>query len=273
VPTPRTLPRVLTIAASDSGAGAGIQADLKAFVRAGVYGMTAITAVTAQNTRAVTAIHALPPAIVRAQIEAVLDDIGVDAVKIGMLASAEIAETVASVLRARLDAAIPLVIDPVLRASTGAALLEPTALEVLITQLLPRATVLTPNLPEARALLEHAAAAAPPPPPAGDAELARALLTLGPQSVVLTGGHRAQPGDIYVDAAATVELPGEHYPAAATHGSGCTHSALLTALLACGATPLEAARNAATLTAGAIRDALSTIGQGEGPVDVIGRPA
>jgi hydroxymethylpyrimidine/phosphomethylpyrimidine kinase len=260
------VPRVLTIAGSDSGAGAGIQADLKAFARCGVYGTCAITAVTAQNTRGVVAVHELPVDIVRAQIEAVVDDIGVDAVKIGMLGGAATVRVVARCLEELLDGTVPVVIDPVLAASTGSALLADDAIDSLITELLPRATVITPNLPEARTILERAGIDAGD----SDADLARALLALGPRSIVLTGGHRDTPGDIYCDVNQLVEIQGLRHPSTATHGSGCTHSAILAAELAKGHTPLEAAQTAAQLTAEAIRNGLESIGGGEGPVDVFG---
>jgi hydroxymethylpyrimidine/phosphomethylpyrimidine kinase len=260
----RKPPRVLSIAASDSGGGAGIQADLKAFARCGVYGMTAITAVTAQNTRGVSAVHAVPARIVRAQIDAVVADIGVDAVKIGMLGTTAVARAVATWLRVSLDPSTPLVIDPVMRASTGASLLDPGALDVLAGELLPRATVLTPNVAEAHALLAHAGLAAP----RDERELANLVRSLGPTCVVLTAGHLDEPGDIYCDGTQTLALPGVHHDVRATHGSGCTHAAVLAAMLACGATPLVAAQAAASYTAAAVRNGLEAIGGGEGPVDI-----
>jgi hydroxymethylpyrimidine/phosphomethylpyrimidine kinase len=258
--------RVLTIAGSDSGGGAGVQADLKAFAYCGVYGTCAITAVTAQNTLGVVAIHELPAEIVRAQIEAVVQDIGVDAVKIGMLGAVATVEVVAQALDELVDASIPVVVDPVMSASTGMSLLDHEALDSLIARLLPRASVITPNVPEARTLLAHAGIDAA----TNDAELARSLLELGPRSVVLTGGHRETPGDIYCDAAQLVELEGTRYRGGATHGSGCTHSAILAAELAKGATALEAAETAARLTAEAIRNGLEEVGGGAGPVNLFG---
>jgi len=259
-----SVPRALTIAGSDSGAGAGIQADLKAFARSGVYGTSVVTAVTAQNTTGVLAVHQVPVDIVRAQLEAVLGDIGADAVKIGMLGEAETVRCVASCLHDLLDPDVPLVIDPVLAASTGTVLLERDAIGGLI-ELFARARVLTPNVPEARALLAAAGAAVP----SSDSDLARAMLGLGSEAVVLTGGHRDTPGDIYCDANQLIELPGTHHPAGATHGSGCTHSALLAAELAKGQTTLQAAQTAARLTADAIAQGLA-LGRGTGPVDVLG---
>jgi len=262
-----SIPRALTIAGSDSGGGAGIQADLKAFGRCGVYGTCAVTAVTAQNTRGVVAVHLVPARIVRAQIAAVVEDIGADAVKVGLLGRAATVRAVAGCLRELAGAGTPIVVDPLLSASTGAALLTSDAVASLIAELLPLATVATPNLPEARALL--AAAGRALPVGASDADLARALLALGPRSVVLTGGHRDEPGDIYCDAEQLVEFGGERYDSRATHGSGCTHSALLAAQLARGQSPLEAARTAAQLASEAVRDGIEEIGAGAGPVDIL----
>ena len=259
--------RALTIAGSDSGGGAGIQADLKAFAHCGVYGTVAITAVTAQNTRGISAIHVVPPAIVVAQIEAVVDDIGVDAVKIGMLATIATIEAVAATLRARLPG-VPLVLDPVLSASAGGHLLDPEAVVTLIRELVPLTTVLTPNLPEARALL-RAAGKLPEGEAVDDLELARALLDLGPGAVVITGGHRKTPRDIYADREGVRELQGVHYPTEATHGSGCTHSAVLAAELAHGRTAFQAATTAAAVAADAIRSGIDELGEGPGPVDVL----
>jgi hydroxymethylpyrimidine/phosphomethylpyrimidine kinase len=260
------LARALTIAGSDSGGGAGIQADLKAFARCGVYGTVAITAVTAQNTRGISAIHVVPPAIVRAQIEAVVDDIGVDAVKVGMLATAATIEAVAATLRARLPG-VAVVLDPVLTASAGGELLDPDAVVTLIRELVPLATVLTPNLPEARALL--AAAGRRFEQLADDLELARALLDLGPGAVVITGGHRSTPRDIYADQEGVRELEGARYDTQAVHGSGCTHSAVLAAELARGSSALQAAATAAALAAEAIRSGIDELGHGPGPVDIL----
>jgi hydroxymethylpyrimidine/phosphomethylpyrimidine kinase len=261
--------RALTIAGSDSGGGAGIQADLNAFARCGVYGCCAITAVTAQNTQGVFAIHAVPAEVVRAQIEAVVGDIGIDAVKIGMLGGVATVEAVARCLEKGLEPGTPIVVDPLLFASTGAELLAGAAVAKLISEIVPLASVLTPNLAEARALLAHVGH--PAADSAEDGELARALLDLGPRAVVLTGGHRARFGDIYCDAGQLVELDGERYESRATHGSGCTHAAVLAAELARGRMPLQAARIAAQYAAEAIRDGLDGIGDGAGPVDVLGR--
>jgi hydroxymethylpyrimidine/phosphomethylpyrimidine kinase len=264
-----SVPRVLTIAGSDSGGGAGIEADLKAFAYCGVYGTCAITAVTAQNTRGVVAVHEVPATVVRAQIEAVAGDIGFDAVKIGMLVSRSTVRVVADCLGELTDAATAIVVDPVLVASSGARLLEAEALGILIADLLPLAAVVTPNLPEALALIEHAGR----DPGETDADLARAMLELGPRSVVLTGGHRQAPGDIYCDAGQLVEIETPRHVSSATHGSGCTHSAVLAAELAKGRTPLEAAQTAARLAGEAVLSGLEDIGAGSGPVDIFGMTA
>ncbi len=254
-------PRVLSIAGSDSGGGAGIQADLKAFARCGVHGMTAITAVTAQNTVAVTAVYPLPGEAIVEQVRAVAEDIGVDAVKIGMLGSAETVEAVARALD--LVGQAPVVLDPVMVAESGARLLDPEADSALRAQLLPRVAVATPNLPEARVLARAAEDAEPE-------ELVRAIHELGPDVVVLTGGHRAEATDLFFDGQRLVEIPGERYPDGAAHGSGCTHSSSLAAHLALGLEPLEAARRAKEIAAEAVRDGLRGLGRGAGPVDVTG---
>lgn len=254
-------PRVLSIAGSDSGGGAGIQADLKAFARCGVHGMTAITAITAQNTVAVTAVYPLPDQVIVEQVRAVAEDIGVDAVKIGMLGSAQTVEAVARALDLVGDA--PVVLDPVMVAESGARLLDGDADAALRGRLLPRVTVVTPNLPEAGALAGAGGDA--------DAEqLVRAIHALGPEVVVLTGGHRDSATDLFFDGRRLVEIPGERHPDGAAHGSGCTHSSALAAHLALGLDPLEAARSAKRIAAEAVRDGLRGLGRGPGPVDVMG---
>jgi hydroxymethylpyrimidine/phosphomethylpyrimidine kinase len=258
----RAIPAVLSIAGSDSGGGAGIQADLKAFARCGVHGMTAITALTAQNTVAVTGVHPVPGAFIVEQVRAVADDIGVDAVKIGMLGTAEIVAAVDEALDL-LDPGTPIVIDPVMVAESGSVLLDEAARTALITRLLPRATVITPNLPEARVLAGDGA-------PEDVAELARALHALGPEVVVVTGGHREEATDVLFDGDAVHLIPGERHPDGAAHGSGCTHSSSIAAHLALGHSPLEAARAARAIAAAAVRDGLRAIGRGPGPVDVLG---
>jgi hydroxymethylpyrimidine/phosphomethylpyrimidine kinase len=263
-------PRALSIAGSDSGGGAGIQADLRAFARCGVHGTTAITAITAQSTTGVTAIHPVPPGVVLAQVRAVVQDIGVDAVKVGMLGTAEVTLAVARAID-ELPAGTPVVVDPVMVAESGARLLDPEAQQTLVEEILPRATVLTPNLPEARLLAGEMPRAAEED---GEAEaLVRALLALGPRIVVLTGGHRARAADLFLDSAgdgSIVSIEGEREPDGAAHGSGCTHSSVLAAQLALGRCPLDAARAARALAGAAIANGLRDIGAGAGPVDVLG---
>lgn len=258
---------MLSIAGSDSGGGAGIQADLKAFAACGVHGMTAVTAITAQNTVGVTGIHAIPPQMIIEQVRAVASDIGVDAVKIGMLGTVATIEAVTTAI-AELAAGTPVVLDPVMVAESGAALLEPDAREALVALLVPRATVVTPNVPEATVLAGSAAGSGHSP---ADVEsLARAVFALGPAAVVVTGGHRERATDVFYDGRELVEIPGERYPDGAGHGSGCTHSSALAAALAAGASPLEAARQAKHVASTAVRHGLSEIGAGAGPVDVLG---
>ena len=256
----QAIPRLLSIAGSDSGGGAGIQADLKAFAGCGVHGMTAITAITAQNTVGVTAVHTIPPDIIVAQVRAVSSDIGVDAVKIGMLGTVETIEAVVAALD-ELPAETPVVIDPVMVAESGAELLESAARRALIERLLPRATVVTPNVPEAVAL-----AGAPADPEV----LVRRVHALGPRYVVVTGGHRETATDLFFDGQEIVEIPGERFPDGAAHGSGCTHSSVLAARLAWGDDPLRAARHAKKFASRAVADGLTEIGSGAGPVDVLG---
>lgn len=258
---PRRVPVALSIAGSDSGGGAGIQADLKAFARAGVHGATAITAITVQNTVAVSAVQAVDPQIITGQIRAVADDLGVDAVKIGMLGDVATIRAVARALDG-LPAATPIVHDPVMVAESGARLLALDAVDALRTLIVARATVITPNLAEARAL-------------AGDEdldglELVRALHALGPANVVVTGGHREPATDLFFDGQTLTELPGERHPDGAAHGSGCTHSSTLAARLALGDDPLAAARHARAVASAAVGAGLRHLGRGAGPVDVFG---
>jgi hydroxymethylpyrimidine/phosphomethylpyrimidine kinase len=249
--------RCLTIAGSDSGGGAGIQADLKAFAGAGCHGSSAIVALTAQNTVGVTDVLEVPPPFVRAQLEAVFDDIGADAAKTGMLFSAPIIETVADFLAAH---PVPLVVDPVMVASSGARLLRDDAVEVLVGRLFPLATVVTPNLMEAEALAGEGSRR----------ELAERIHGLGAAAVIVTGGHGSDPVDHLFDGSEHVEIPVERHEVAATHGAGCTHSATLAALLARGLTLVEAARGAAEVASRAVASGLTEIGGGDGPVDVLG---
>ncbi len=253
-----TPPRVLTIASSDSGGGAGIQADLKAFARCGAHGMSAIVALTAQNTVGVTAIHEVPPAFARAQIDAVLDDIGADAAKTGMLFSAPLIQAVADALAPR---GLPLVVDPVMVASSGARLLREDAVETLIGRLFPLATVVTPNLPEAQALTQLKTE--------DRAVLAERLAAMGAPAVLITGGHGADPVDHLFDGSAHLPIPVARYPVAATHGAGCTHSAVLAAGLAAGLPLPAAARRAAQLAGDAVAHGLAAVGDGDGPVHVL----
>jgi len=252
------VPAVLSIAGSDSGGGAGIQADLKAFARCGVHGMTAIAALTAQNTVAVTGIHPVPGAFIVEQVRAVADDIGVDAVKIGMLGTADTVRAVCEALEL-LDPATPVVLDPVMVAESGAVLLDERARAAIVEELLPRVTVITPNVPEARVLAGAE----------DDLEaLARRLHARGPAAVVITGGHREDATDLFFDGDAFEQIPGERHPDGAAHGSGCTHSSALAAHLALGHSALEAARAARRIAGEAVRDGLRGLGAGAGPVDV-----
>ena len=252
------VPRALTIATSDSGGGAGIQADLKACAAAGAHGMSVLVALTAQNTAGVTAIHELPPEFVRAELDAVFGDIGVDAAKTGMLYSRTLIETVARYLE---EHPVPLVVDPVMVASSGARLLEEDAVEALVGRLFPLATVVTPNLLEAKALTGL---------DASRRELAERLHELGAPAVIVTGGHGTEPVDHLYDGREHFEIPVARHDVPATHGAGCTHSATLAALLARGESLAAAARGAADASARAVAQGLVELGAGEGPVDVLG---
>ncbi len=275
----RRTPVALTIAGSDSGGGAGIQADLKAFARCGVHGTSAITAITAQNTMGVQAIHAVPPEIVLAQVRAVVRDIGVDAVKVGMLGTAQVTLAVARALD-ELPAGTPVVVDPVMVAESGARLLDADAQDALIAEIVPRASVLTPNLPEARVLAGRSAGeeGRRMTEESEARTLAQAVLALGSGAVVLTGGHRASAVDLLLerpqgdprDEVTSIEIAGERHRDGAAHGSGCTHSAVLAARLALGDTTLDAARVARRLAGEAVAHGLRDVGSGAGPVDVLG---
>jgi len=223
--------------------------------------MSVVVALTAQNTVGVTAVHEPPPGFVRAQLEAVFDDIGVDAAKTGMLFSREVIETVADYLEGQ---PVPLVVDPVMVASSGAKLLQDDAVQTLVSRLLPLATVVTPNLPEAEALTGMSGSRR---------ELAERLHALGAPAVVVTGGHGDEAVDHLFDGERHVEIGVPRHEVAATHGAGCTHSATLAAYLA-KAWPLEdAARAAAAAASGAVARGLADLGAGEGPVDVLGLKA
>lgn len=254
---------VLSIAGSDPSGGAGIQADLKAFSARGVYGMAVLTALTAQNTQGVSGVHPVPADFVRQQIEMVFADVRVDAVKIGMIATAEIAGAVADALAPH--AGIPVVLDPVMVAKGGAALLDPAAVSVLLGRLAPLATIITPNLPEAAAMLGEAVAT-------GRGAMlaqARALLERGARAVLLKGGHLEgfDSPDLLADGSQTVWLEGSRIATANTHGTGCTLSSALAAELARGLPLAQAAQAAKTYLAGAIEAAGQlSVGSGHGPV-------
>jgi hydroxymethylpyrimidine/phosphomethylpyrimidine kinase len=258
----RKIPVAISIAGSDSGGGAGIQADLKAFAAAGVHGTTAITALTAQNTVGVTAVHAVPPAMIVEQVRVVAEDLGVDAVKIGMLGDEETIEAVVEALGHVGEA--PVVLDPVMVAESGAVLLDPAAVTALVERLLPLATVATPNLPEARAIAGRGEDVSPE-------ELARAVQALGPDAVIVTGGHDEAGVDVlYEGEGEPWRIAGPRHPEGASHGSGCTHSSTIAALLARGASVREAAFAARAITADAVQHGLRGLGAGSGPVDVFG---
>ncbi|MHA3915150.1 bifunctional hydroxymethylpyrimidine kinase/phosphomethylpyrimidine kinase [Halovulum sp. GXIMD14793] len=254
---------VLTIAGSDPSGGAGIQADLKAFAANGVYGMAALTALTAQNTQGVSGVELISPGFVKSQIEMVFADIHVHAVKIGMIATAEIATAVAEALSDHRD--IPILLDPVMVAKGGAPLLQDDAMEVLRTALVPMATLITPNLPEAARLLMTEEASSRD----AMADQARALITLGPQATLIKGGHMTtdeSPDVLFADNGLHW-FEGKRTATKNTHGTGCTLSSALAAQLAKGMSALEAVEKAKGYVSGAIAaaDAL-TVGKGHGPV-------
>ena len=257
------VPTALTIAGSDSGGGAGIQADLKSFSALGVYGASVITAVTAQNTQEVTAVHGIPDNIIAAQINAVLDDIRIDAVKIGMLATSSIIQTVSKELKPH---SIPIILDPVMIAKSGDALLQEEAISALRSHLLPMATLLTPNIPEAAVLLNTTSAKDPE-------ELenqGRALLAMGPLAVLMKGGHANSLN--CVDILVLNDVPPIRFTAPRiqtknTHGTGCTLSSSITAGVAKGLDISDATRVAHTYLQAAINAADElNIGLGHGPV-------
>jgi hydroxymethylpyrimidine/phosphomethylpyrimidine kinase len=250
----------MTIATSDSGGGAGIQADLKAFARCGVHGTSAIVALTAQNTHEVISVETLPRQFILDQVRAVAEDIGVGAVKIGMLFDEPTIAAVDEALDLVGDA--PIVLDPVMVAESGAVLLKPEASRALTERILPRAAVATPNLGEARELAGLGEDASPE-------DLARAVQALGAGAVVVTGGHLDDGADRFFDGEMLEEIAGERHPDGASHGSGCTHSSALAARLALGDSPLEAAREARRIAGEAVGHGLRGIGSGAGPVDVL----
>ena len=259
----RTKPTVLTIAGSDPSGGAGIQGDLKTFAALGAYGMAAITAITVQNTRGVTRVEALEPDLVAAQIDAVLTDIAPGAIKIGMLATGAIVRVVADAIEAfrRAKGPVPIVLDPVLAATRGGALLEEAAIDDLKQRLLPLAAVVTPNAMEASRLtglpvrsVEDAGAAA------------KQLVAMGAASAIVTGGHLdGPPVDVLYDGAHLVPIEGERIPAGDTHGTGCAFASALATGLARGDRLETAARQAKTFVAEAIARA-PKLGHGRGPV-------
>lgn len=253
------VPVALTIAGSDSGGGAGIQADLKTFSALGVYGASAITAITAQNTQQVTDVLELPPGLVAAQIDAVVSDIGVDAVKTGMLASAAIIEAVAA--KVREHALAPLVVDPVMVAKSGDRLLREDAIDALRTQLLPLATVVTPNVPEAEVLVGHTIASWEE-----TREAAREIVALGAQAVVLKGGHREGPAtDLFYDGVSFREYTAVRVETTSTHGTGCTFASAIAASLAKGSDLRPAVAAAKAYVTRALQSAYP-LGHGHGPV-------
>jgi hydroxymethylpyrimidine/phosphomethylpyrimidine kinase len=250
--------RVLTVASSDSGGGAGIQADLKAFARCGVHGMSAVVALTAQNTVGVSAIHPCPPDFVRAQLEAIFADLPPAAVKTGMLLSEPLIAAVADGLAGYRG---PLVLDPVMIASSGARLLEPDAVDALVGRLFPLATVVTPNLMEAQALTGlHTE---------DRSRLTEALVALGAGAALVTGGHGSDPVDHLLAGGEHLEIPVVRHRRAATHGAGCTHSAALAACLGRGDPLPVAARRAALVAGQAVEHGLAGLGAGDGPVDAL----
>jgi hydroxymethylpyrimidine/phosphomethylpyrimidine kinase len=254
-----TPPRVLTIAGSDSGGGAGIQADLKTMLACGVHGMSVVTAITAQNSLGVQGSWELPVGAVSAQLDSVLDDIGVDAIKTGMLASSALVSLVASRLRA---VAVPVVVDPVAVSKHGDPLLAPDALDAVRDQLLPVATVVTPNLYEVAQLTgvkvtdEHGLRAA-----------AEAVKALGPRWVLVKGGHLAgEAVDLLFDGVRAIELRSERFDNRHTHGTGCTLASAIASFLARGLDVPQAAREAKRFVSGAIEHGFA-LGSGIGPVD------
>jgi hydroxymethylpyrimidine/phosphomethylpyrimidine kinase len=255
------IPRALTIAGSDPSGGAGLQADVKTFTVFGVYGMSAVTALTVQNTCGVTGIEAVAPSFVRAQIDAVVSDIGVDAAKTGMLANAAIATAVVDAVRQhRLQ---PLVVDPVMLAQSGAALLDTAAREVLIRDLLPLATLVTPNVPEAEALTGMIIRSV-----ADMRRAARMLIETGAQASLIKGGHLAgaESIDVFDDGHSQRELSAPRLATPHTHGTGCQLSAAITAQLARGVPLLAAVECAKRFITVAISHGLA-LGKGAGPAN------
>ena len=225
--------------------------------------MTAITAITAQNTRGVDLVELVSPQAVFAQILAIAEDMGADAIKIGMLGSSETIDAVAVGLTYMGIQHAPVVIDPVMVAESGAVLLDDETRKALVEVMLPVCDVATPNIPEARVLTGLGEGAS-------QEELARGVVALGPRAAVVTGGHSEDLVDLFFDGERVVEIPGERHPDGAAHGSGCTHSSALAAYLAHGEEPLEAARKAREIASAAVGDGLREIGAGPGPVNALG---
>lgn len=267
---PGPTPNVLSIAGSDPSGGAGIQADLKTFSALGVYGMAVPTALTAQNTVGVSAIYDVGATAVRAQLEAVFADVRVDAVKIGMLGSAAVARTVAEVLREMTPRFV--VLDPVLRASTGRELLDGDAVAVVRDELMPLATVITPNASEAALLLGEQTARVSTP--AAAREAAGALVARGARAALVTGGHLDSADevvDVLHDGTAITEFRVVREKGSGRHGTGCTVSSAIAASLACGATLSNACETAQRFVAAAIAHAADLdVGHGPGPVHPLG---
>ena len=257
--TANPIPKAMTIAGSDSGGGAGVQADLKTFAALGVYGASTLTAITAQNTVAVTAVHELPVDLIQAQIDAVVTDIGVDAVKTGMLSSAAIVAAVAAALQKH---AIPnLVVDPVMIAKSGDALLRPDAVAALRNHLLPLATVVTPNIPEAETLTGLSLQT-----DAAIRQAAEQIIAMGARSVVIKGGHRAGPAaDLFYDGGCFQEFTSPRFDTPNTHGTGCTFAAAIAAGLAHGQDLAAAVAQAKDYVTAAIRHSYP-LGHGHGPL-------
>ena len=254
------IPKAMTIAGSDSGGGAGVQADLKTFAALGVYGASTLTAITAQNTVAVTAVHEIPTDVITAQIDAVLTDIGADAVKTGMLSSSDIIECVCEALE--VHGVQRLVVDPVMIAKSGDALLREDAIGSLRTRLLPLAMVVTPNIPEAEALTETTIVS--------DADVRRAaeaIVGMGARSVVVKGGHREGPAtDLFYDGKEFKEFTAPRFDTVNTHGTGCTFASAVAAGLARGMVLTDAVALAKDYVTEGIRHSFS-IGQGHGPLN------
>ena len=262
--TPATRPKAMTIAGSDSGGGAGAQADLKTFAALGVYGASTLTAITAQNTVGVTAVHEIPTDVIRAQIDAVLTDIGADAVKTGMLSSSAIIECVADALE---HWKVPaLVVDPVMVAKSGDSLLQEEAVGALRSRLLPLASVVTPNIPEAEVLTGMNISS-----DSDVRDAARAIVAMGAKAVVVKGGHREGPAtDIFFDGAQFQEFTTARIDTVNTHGTGCTFASAVAAGLAKGLPVIDAVGAAKEYVTEAIRHSFP-IGQGHGPLSHLWR--